>query len=84
MDFPNMPVYTVPVGKSKVDILRRNKIDLFLDDSIRNFEEINDAGYTTCILVTRTHNEDYDAKGLRVDSLSDFENKINKWTNTRN
>ena len=72
--FPHAPVLTVPRGESKVDALK-GKIDLFLDDAIHNFEELNAAGIP-CLLVTRSHNVHYDAGKKRVESLLDFQKRF--------
>jgi uncharacterized HAD superfamily protein len=68
--FPEAPVYSVGLGKSKVEILKEVGCDLFIDDSESNFKEINEAGIK-CHLMTRSHNLNVDTP-LRVDSLDEF------------
>lgn len=69
--FPIAPVVTVGKDGSKVEAIKEYRVELFLDDSIRNFEEINDSG-TTCLLVSRNHNLKHKAGDLRVDNLLHF------------
>lgn len=72
---PLAPVYTVGRNRSKVETLK-GRVDIFLDDHVKNFEELNEAGVTT-FLITREHNEYYNApKGMRFDSLLDFQDKF--------
>lgn len=56
--FPDAPVITVGMGKSKVEVAQACKLDVFYDDSYRNFCELNEAGIKT-YLVTRSHNMKY-------------------------
>lgn len=72
--FPDAPVFSVGLDNSKVDTLKELNIDLFVDDAIHNFKEINDAGIN-CYLMSRSHNEGFDAKGKRIESLEQI-NKI--------
>ena len=55
-------------------ILKELGCDLFIDDKIETFEELNKAG-TPCLLMTANHNKDYKTP-LRINSLDI--NKINK------
>ena len=56
--FPVRPVYTVPAGTSKVDVIRASGIDIFVDDNFGNFQEINSAGIC-CYLFDAPHNQRY-------------------------
>lgn len=73
-NFPDAPVITVGMGNSKLHHLFGN-VDVFIDDSIRTFEELNDGG-VPCILFTRAHNRHYDAGEMRVDSLYEFHERF--------
>lgn len=67
--FPNAPLYQIKGGwgTSKYDKLK-NKVDVFIDDSIWNFEDLNSKGIP-CLLITTDANKSYDTK-LRINSLS--------------
>lgn len=54
-------------GTSKYNVLK-NKVDIFIDDSIYNFEDLNDKGLT-CLLITSKSNINYNTK-LRIDNLN--------------
>lgn len=66
--FPVAPIYTVGVGKSKVDIAKEAGVDIFVDDAYHNFIELNKAGICT-YLFTAPHNERYDVGHKRIDNL---------------
>lgn len=57
-NFPNKPIINVGVGGSKVKDLKRVGCELFVDDAIHNFEEINKSNIP-CLLMTRSHNINY-------------------------
>jgi hypothetical protein len=67
-------VHQVMWNVSKLTILKELGCDLFIDDKIETFEELNKAG-TPCLLMTANHNKDYKTP-LRINSLDI--NKINK------
>ena len=46
-----------------------------LDDSIKNFVELNSNGIL-CYLMTRPHNSKYDVGHLRMDSMEQFINNL--------
>lgn len=76
-NFPKAKVITVGMNKSKSKAVLKEGVDLMLDDAIHNFEDLNGNGIN-CLLVTRSHNEDYPEPhvrdgGRRVDSLLDFQ-----------
>ena len=54
-------------GTSKYDILK-NKVDVFIDDSIYNFEDLNSHG-VLCLLMSTENNKDYNTN-KRVNSLN--------------
>lgn len=70
--FAKQNLINVGQGNSKVEALK-GKVDIFLDDAIHNFEELNDNGIN-CYLITRNHNKDYHTS-KRFDSLYDFQRK---------
>ncbi|MCA9750027.1 MAG: hypothetical protein KC414_13035, partial [Romboutsia sp.] len=57
--FPDVPLISVGYNENKIDSLK-DTIDVFIDDAVHNFEELNNAGIE-CLLMTRSHNLDYDA-----------------------
>lgn len=67
-NLPNAKLYQIKGGwgTSKYPILK-NKVDLFIDDSIWNFEDLNSKG-VLCFLMTTPQNKDY-VTPLRVNSL---------------
>ena len=66
--FPEVPVYTVPLGTSKVEIMKTSGIDIFVDDRFENFVELNKAGIC-CYLMDAPHNQRYDVGFKRIKSL---------------
>jgi hypothetical protein len=69
--FPQRPVITIPVGKSKVDAIKEAGIDIFVDDRYDNFEELNRAGIC-CFLMDGPHNQRYDVGFKRIKSLKEL------------
>ncbi len=69
--FPQSPVYTVPLGESKVEAAKASGVDVFVDDSYRNFKELNENGIT-CFLYDRPHNQRYDVGYMRIKTLNDL------------
>ncbi|NND93570.1 MAG: hypothetical protein HKN45_01825, partial [Flavobacteriales bacterium] len=69
--FPARPVHTVGVGKSKVDIAKKQKLDIFVDDGYHNFLALNKAGIC-CYLMDAPHNRRYDVGHKRIRSLSEL------------
>lgn len=67
-DFPCKPVYSVELGASKLEAAKLSGIDVFIDDSYKNFLELNRNGIL-CYLYDRPHNERYDVGHLRIKSL---------------
>lgn len=67
-DFPNAKLYQIKGGwgTSKYNILK-NKVDVFIDDSIWNFEDLNSKG-VKCLLITTKHNKHYNTP-YRINSL---------------
>lgn len=69
-NFPCAEVFSTG-QKSKVDILRENKIDRFVDDAWHNFVEINSADIF-CYLMDAPYNRKYDVGHFRIYQLSDI------------
>jgi len=69
--FPARPVYTVGVGNTKVDIAKREGIDIFVDDAFHNFKQLNDAGIC-CFLMDAPHNQRYNVGFKRIKNLKEI------------
>lgn len=68
-NLPNAKLYQIKGGwgTSKYKVLK-NKVDLYIDDSIWNFEDLNNKG-VLCFLITTPENKDY-VTPLRINSLN--------------
>jgi 5'(3')-deoxyribonucleotidase len=71
MGFPAAPVCTVGIHGSKVDCIKANNVDIFVDDRFENFVELNKAGICT-FLFDRLHNQRYDVGFKRIKSLKEL------------
>lgn len=69
--FPARPVITVPVGTSKVDVIKAAGVEIFVDDRFDNFVELNNAGICT-YLYDQPHNRRYDVGFKRIYSLKEL------------
>ena len=69
--FPTMPVYSVGLGESKIEVALKSGIDIFVDDRFENFVELNKAGVCT-YLFDAPHNERYDVGHKRIFNLQDL------------
>lgn len=69
--FPSRPVYTVCCGESKVDVIKKAGIEIFVDDRYDNFVEINNAGIC-CFLMDTPHNQRYNVGFKRIKSLNEI------------
>lgn len=69
--FPMRPVITVPVGKSKVEVLKEAGVDVFVDDRYENYEELNRQG-VCCFLFDAPHNQRYEVGFKRIKSLTEL------------
>ena len=72
--FPTMPVYSVGLNQSKVEVAKKSGIDWFVDDRYENFVELNKAGICT-FLFDAPHNQRYSVGYKRIYKLSDLLNK---------
>ena len=64
--------------------LGRGKVDVFIDDSVRIFEELNSKGIP-CLLIDAPQNQNYETE-YRIHSLqySEIENAYNRLKNESN
>ncbi|MDA3781467.1 MAG: hypothetical protein PF487_14755 [Bacteroidales bacterium] len=69
--FPTKPVITVGISISKIDAVKENDVDIFIDDHYENFIDLNKAGII-CYLYTASWNIKYDVGNMRLDSLKDL------------
>lgn len=69
--FPTMPVYSVGMNDSKIDVAIKSGIDIFVDDRYENFVELNNAGICT-FLFDAPHNRRYDVGYKRIKSLTEL------------
>ena len=70
-EFPNAPLYQIPGYKlSKAPILK-GRVDVFVDDSIKNFEDLNSQG-VPCLLIDSPNNRYYETE-YRIHSLDEKE-----------
>lgn len=69
--FPARPVFTTTKELSKVDIAKREGIEIFIDDNFSNFSELNKAG-VCCFLMDAAHNQRYDIGFKRIKKLKDL------------
>lgn len=72
--FPQVPLYSVGFGTSKVEAAKSSGIDIFVDDNYKNFMQLNEAGICTYLFTTQ-HNLRYDVGYKR---LNDFKELIKK------
>lgn len=67
--FPTVPVYSVGLDESKVDVAKKSGIDIFVDDRYENFVELNNAGICT-FLMDAPHNQRYKVGFKRINDLN--------------
>ena len=72
-NFPCCPVITT--SKNKSEILKKHKIDIFVEDKFQNYQEIKNAGIK-CFLITRDWNEKYNVGIDRIVSLEELKYKL--------
>ena len=66
-DFPNAPLYQIPGYKlSKAKVLK-GRVDVFIEDSIKNFKDLNSHGIP-CLLIDSPRNQEWGPIG-RIYSL---------------
>lgn len=69
--FPNVPIYNTSKYKTKVDIAKEEKIDIFVDDRFENFKDFNNSGIC-CYLFNQPHNIKYNVGYKRIRNLSEL------------
>jgi len=69
--FPSVPVYTVGLDCSKVEVALKSGIEIYVDDRFENFVEMNNAGIC-CFLFDAPHNQRYNVGYKRIKSLSEL------------
>ena len=69
--FPCAPVVHVPWNESKIEVLKRYKIDIHVDDKVQNYRDCIREGIF-CYLVTAPHNTYLDVGFRRIESLLDL------------
>jgi len=69
--FPARPVYSVGFGQSKLQVLKDIGADIFVDDNIDNYQELNKGG-VCCYLFDAPHNQRYDVGFKRIGSLKEL------------
>lgn len=68
---PCVPVVTVPINTSKVEVLKNHNIEVFIDDKFQNFVECTNAGIFT-YLMDCEHNKQYEVGHRRIFDLNLF------------
>lgn len=71
--FPCMPV--IHVEDDKTEAFKKNGLDYFIDDSIKNFQVLNSNNCKT-FLMDSSHNKQFDVGDYRISSLKDIIYKI--------
>jgi len=71
--FPCMPV--IHVESSKIDACREMKLDYYIDDHIKNFQELNAAGIPT-FLMDCVHNRQYNVDPYRITDIYELPRRI--------
>jgi uncharacterized HAD superfamily protein len=69
--FPAVPVYSVGLGESKVEVAKESGIEIFVDDRFDTFVELNNAGICT-FLFDAPHNQRYNVGHKRIKSLGEL------------
>ena len=69
--FPQVPVHCVGPEGPKVEIAKKERLDIFVDDCYKNFVELSEAGIFT-YLFTQPHNSRYMVGHRRIGSLAEI------------
>jgi hypothetical protein len=69
--FPDVKIYSVGHGKSKVEVAKESGIDIFIDDRYENFVELNQNGICT-FLMDAPHNQRYEVGFKRIKTLGEI------------
>ena len=74
--FPKRPIYQVLYQRGRKSQMVKGKIDIFIDDSISNFNELINSG-VPCLLIDAPHNRNFDTP-YRIYDLQ-YETILNKY-----
>ncbi len=69
--FPQVPVYSIGFGQSKIETAKAAGIDWYVDDRYENFVELNNAGICT-FLFDAPHNKRYNVGYKRIYNLKEL------------
>lgn len=69
--FPARPVFTTTKELGKVEIAKREGVEIFVDDGFHNFTDLNKAGIC-CFLMDAKHNQRYEVGYKRIKQLKDI------------
>jgi 5'(3')-deoxyribonucleotidase len=69
--FPAAPVHSVGFGNSKLEVLKSLDVDIFVDDNIDHFYELNSNG-VCCYLMDNPHNRKYNVGYKRIYSVNEL------------
>jgi len=69
--FPGSKVITVGIDNSKIEALKNEGVEVFVDDAYHNFLEMNNAGIL-CYLLDAPHNRRYNVGYKRIKSLKEL------------
>lgn len=69
--FPSVPVYSVPINTSKLEMVVESGVDWFVDDKFETFVELNNNGIC-CFLFDAPHNQKYSIGFKRIKELKDL------------
>lgn len=73
-NFPDVEIINVGYNGNKYEALK-DKCDVFVDDSITNFVNLNSQGIV-CYLMSRPHNMKYNVGNMRVGNFNEFIEKL--------
>lgn len=81
--FPNSPLYQIPGYHCSKAATLRGRVDVFIDDSIHIFEDLNKKGIP-CLLIDSEQNKEYDTP-FRIYTLDyeEIENMYRKYEFSR-
>lgn len=74
--FPQREVITVEKGSDKYKEILNLELDFFIDDKVSTFVDINTKTNTVGILMSRSHNDKFNAGYKRISDFNDFKNKF--------
>lgn len=74
-ELPCAPIYHVEYGKPKSNICKELGIQVFVEDNIEHFIELNQNNIC-CFLITREYNKRFNAYGKRINSLKELYDRL--------